>query len=89
MGEYILEETRNEYIREAIRNGEGTIESYRGRGVWVPAGLTAEQIVEGAMILESYWGIGRFTSELMAIDVLTAKKKVTPARETARSSAAA
>lgn len=48
----------------------GTIESYEGRGVWVPEGLTARDIREGAKLLESQFDVAPFVSDAMACAVL-------------------
>lgn len=48
----------------------GTIESYEGRGVWVPEGLTARDIREGAKLLEKQFDVAPFVSDAMACAVL-------------------
>lgn len=50
----------------------GTIETYQGRGVWVPEGLTARDIMEGAKVLERDYDIAPFTSREMVCQVLFA-----------------
>jgi len=50
----------------------GTGQVYKGRGVWVPEGLTAAQIMEGAWALERQFDVAPFISRLMAAAVLEA-----------------
>lgn len=50
----------------------GTIEAYDGRGVWVPEGLTARDIMEGAKVLERDFDVAPFTSREMVCRVLSA-----------------
>ena len=50
----------------------GAIESYKGRGVWVPRGLTAAQIMEGAWALERQFEVAPFISRAMVVAVLEA-----------------
>ena len=51
---------------------EGTIESYRDHGVFVPSGLTAAAIMEGAWALERLFDVAPFVSRMMARAVLHA-----------------
>lgn len=48
----------------------GTYESYEGRGVWVPRGLTAAQIMCGARVLERDFGVAPFISRAMVSAIL-------------------
>lgn len=50
----------------------GAIEEYKGRGVWVPHGLKACWIMEGAAVLENHHEITPFISRAMVRDVLLA-----------------
>lgn len=56
----------------------GTIEGYEGRGVWVPEGMDARDIMEGAKALEMAWDIAPFISRAMVCDVLTAIQRAKP-----------
>lgn len=58
---------------------DGKVEVYRGRGVWVPTGLTAEHIMVGADVLERQYGVEPYTSRNMVIAVLLAIKASTEA----------
>lgn len=53
----------------------GTIEGYKGRGVWVPEGLTAAEIMEGARALELTYDVPHYIASAMAISVLQAAQK--------------
>lgn len=55
----------------------GTIEGYEGRGVWVPEGMNAHDIMEGAKALQSQFEVAPYTACEMARVVLLA---VDPAR---------
>jgi hypothetical protein len=50
----------------------GTGEIYKGRGVWVPHGLKASWIMEGAWALESEFDVAPFVSRMMAEAVIRA-----------------
>ena len=54
----------------------GTIETYKGRGVWVPRGFTAAEIMEAAWVLERRFDVAPFVSRLMAEAALTAARDV-------------
>ena len=56
----------------------GKIENYEGRGVWVPDGLNASGIMEGAKALERQFGIAPYTARDMAIAVLLAVQSNAP-----------
>lgn len=57
---------------EASSEIEGTIESYKGHGVFVPRGLTAAAVMEGAWELERQFDVAPFISRMMATAVLEA-----------------
>lgn len=48
----------------------GVIESYEGRGVWVPDGLNARDIMEVAGVLEHDFDVTPYISRVMACQVL-------------------
>jgi hypothetical protein len=50
----------------------GTIKGYEGRGVWVPDGLSAADIMVGADTLERIFEIPPYRSRDMVREVLTA-----------------
>jgi hypothetical protein len=50
----------------------GAVGEHKGRGVWVPDGLDASWIMEGAAVLESRHEIAPFISRSMMRDVLQA-----------------
>ena len=50
----------------------GKNETYGGHGVWVPHGLKASWIMEGAFALEKHHEIAPFISRAMVRDVLNA-----------------
>ena len=52
--------------------GNGTIARYRGRGVFVPPGMTAAEIMIGARVLEERWDIQHYQARDMVRDVLEA-----------------
>jgi hypothetical protein len=52
----------------------GTIEGYEGRGVWVPDGLSARDIMEGAKVLERDFDVAPYTSRSMVRQVLLAMR---------------
>lgn len=56
----------------------GSIESYGGRGVFVPRGLTAAAVVEGARIIESACDVAHYTALNIACDVLLEGLKSLP-----------
>lgn len=51
---------------------EGSIEGYKGHGVFVPSGLSAAAIMEGAWALEQKFDVAPFVSRMMARAVLEA-----------------
>ena len=56
----------------------GTGQIYEGRGVWVPPGMTAAQIMEGAWTLEREFDVAPYISRLMAGAVLRAAGVTSP-----------
>lgn len=52
--------------------GAGHAESFGQRGVWVPPGLTAREIMVGAAVLESKFGIEHYEARSMVRWVLQA-----------------
>ncbi len=48
----------------------GAIEGYKGRGVYVPHGLKASWIMEGAWLLEREFEVVPYTSREMVISLL-------------------
>lgn len=62
-------------MHQAEPRQAGTIESYGERGVWVPEGMTARDIMEGARVLEREFEIAPYVSRAMAIAVLGAGKQ--------------
>ena len=52
--------------------GVGRIESYGERGVWVPEGLTARQIMHGAAVLEHRFEVDHYLACSMVTAVLEA-----------------
>lgn len=52
----------------------GTIEGFEGRGVWVPYGLTARDIMVGAAAIEAL-GEAPYTARAYATAVLTALRE--------------
>lgn len=64
------------------RDRPAHIEGYNGRGVWVPAGLTAAEIMIGAAALERDFDVAPYTSRNMVIAVLQALRSVQAKDET-------
>lgn len=62
MGEYVFGES-------------GTIQGFAGRGVFVPEGLTAEEIMAGAAVLERRFDIAPYISRVIVCDILLAIKQ--------------
>jgi hypothetical protein len=50
----------------------GESDAYEGRGVWVPDGMTAAEIMEGARVLEDKFGVEHYTARSMVRNVLEA-----------------
>lgn len=50
----------------------GSVETYEGRGVWVPDGLSARDIMVAAFVLEQNFDVAPYMSRDMAIQVLRA-----------------
>jgi hypothetical protein len=50
----------------------GTCEVYDGRGVWVPHGLSASDIMKGARVLEEQFDVAPYVSRAMVCAVLEA-----------------
>ncbi|CAH2409367.1 hypothetical protein [Mesorhizobium escarrei] len=48
----------------------GKIEVYEKRGAWVPEGLTAREIIEGAKVLEQDFEVPPYVSRAMVSAVL-------------------
>ncbi len=67
---------------DEVERLEGTIESYKGHGVWVPRGLDAPSIMEGALALEQQFDVAPFMSRLMAGAVLEAIRGVKESAQT-------
>lgn len=53
----------------------GTIESYEGRGVWVPEGLTAREVMVGAAILEKELDAPPYSARVVASMLLEAVRQ--------------
>ena len=58
--------------RPASGRASEEIDAYGGRGVWVPPGLTAREIMAGAAVLESKFGIEHYEARSMVRWVLQA-----------------
>lgn len=62
-----------------MSSDSGQVGAYKGRGVFVPHGLTAAEVMEGAAALEQYsedWDIPHYTARDMAAAVLLAARAV-------------
>lgn len=60
------------------RNGQADAaetQVYEGRGVYVPDGMTAREIVEGARVLERSFGVPPYISRMMVREVLVAMRQ--------------
>ena len=64
--------TKTGDLQTGLVRQAGTIESYNGRGVWVPQGMTAGQIMAGADVLEQTYDVAPYTSRNMVIAILEA-----------------
>ena len=53
----------------------GHVESFRQRGVWVPDGMTAEEIMVGAAVLEEKYEVEHYTARSMVRLVLEAIRR--------------
>ena len=51
---------------------EGTIEAVGERGVWVPPGMTANEIMRGAEVLETMFEVEHYQARSMVREVLAA-----------------
>jgi hypothetical protein len=60
-----------EEAKKAI-TGSGSIECYGERGVWVPDGVTAHEIMVGAAVLEQAYEVDHYTARSMVRRVLEA-----------------
>ena len=56
----------------------GTREAYGGRGVFVPHGMTAAEIMIGASVLTERWEIQHYDARIMVRDVLEAIRQPQP-----------
>ena len=56
----------------------GTREAYGGRGVFVPHGMTAAEIMIGARVLTERWEIQHYEARSMVRDVLEAIRQAQP-----------
>jgi hypothetical protein len=65
-----------------LANSLAEFQSFEGRGVYVPAGLTATDIVAASRALERNFEIAPYLSHAIAIEVLQAVKARQAARET-------
>lgn len=54
----------------------GSCQSYGERGVWVPEGMTAAEIMVGAAALEQHFGVAPFESRSMVRAVLSAIRSI-------------
>ena len=54
------------------RQADATLQSYGDRGVYVPEGMTAAEIMEAARVLERDFEVEPFTSRAMVRAVLAA-----------------
>lgn len=54
----------------------GTVQIHGARGVFVPDGMTAPEILEGAKVLEVDHDIAPYISQIMVIDILRATRKL-------------
>jgi hypothetical protein len=52
--------------------GVGKIDGYGGRGVFVPPGMTAAEIMIGARVLTERWDVQHYEARSMVRDVLEA-----------------
>lgn len=59
----------------------GKIVAYGTRGMWVPDGMTVEEIVAGGRALWESLDFSRETCEMMATNVLRAAKSARDSRE--------
>ena len=50
----------------------GRLEVYEGRGIWVPNGMTADEIAEGARALSERFHVDKHTARMMAVTLLEA-----------------
>jgi hypothetical protein len=50
----------------------GSVESYGDRGLWVPDGMTAHEIMVGAEVLERHFGVEHYEARSMVRRVLDA-----------------
>ena len=56
--------------RDRLPHDWGTLEAYEGRGLWVPNGMTAVEIVKGARAITDQFDIDKFTARDIAIALL-------------------
>lgn len=56
------------------------IENYAGRGVYVPEGMNAAEIMAGARVLESRFDVPPFLSRSMVREVLAALREAKAVR---------
>ena len=54
------------------RQADAELQEHEGRGVYVPSGMTAAQIMTGARILERDFGIAPYTSREIMRALLSA-----------------
>ncbi len=54
------------------KNDWGRVETFEGRGVWVPNGITAEEIAKAAEAVEDRFAIDKHIARSIAITVLQA-----------------
>jgi hypothetical protein len=55
-----------------LRTALGAPEAFGLRGVWVPAGMTAREIIEGARVLSEQFGVEHYEARSMVRTVLEA-----------------
>lgn len=66
-------QTRSEPIDAA-----GHVETHGKRGVWVPPGLTLEELMIGAAALQERYGMDCYTARSMVSTVISAVRAIGP-----------
>jgi hypothetical protein len=57
---------------DGVPGFEGTIEGFEGRGVYVPPGMTAREVMVGARVLEKMYDVPPYESRSMTRAILRA-----------------
>lgn len=55
---------------DPIPSNGGSVEVYGGRGIWVPEGMTAAEIVLGGRAVEDRYDLDKFTARSIVMTVL-------------------